>query len=133
MWLGIFKIQNQSQSGFFVHFRRSNVCINQLDVQETSCCLTQFHRVEGDIPWTLDCALDGISALDLWVLVIEVLHSSPKGDWAREDMSRKECENIRKDERNQHSSRRKNLVLEKIDYVPPNVNVSRHNAALYIF
>ena len=36
--------------------------------------------------------MNGITALNLWDLVIEVLHTSAKGRWAQEDLVRKECE-----------------------------------------
>ena len=59
-----------------VHFRKSHVRIKKLDVQETDFCFTQFYRRWGDFSrcrfthgWDF--------GLNLWVLVIEVFHSSP--------------------------------------------------------
>ena len=54
-----------------MHFRKSNICTNKLDVQETDISLTQLDR-----SWTY-FSVDWILALDLWDLVIEVFHSSP--------------------------------------------------------
>ena len=53
-----------------MHFRESHVCSTKLDVQETD--------IEAEI-FSLDAGLrmDGIPALILWDLVIEVFHSVP--------------------------------------------------------
>ena len=48
-----------------MHFRKSNICTNKLDVQETDISLTQLDR-----SWTY-FSVDWILALDLWDLVIE--------------------------------------------------------------
>ena len=55
------------------HFRKSHVCANKLDVQETD-----FSSMEAEII-SLDAGLrmDGIPALTLRDLVIEVFHSEP--------------------------------------------------------
>ena len=60
-----------------MHFRKSYICSNELDVQETDFCLTQFNR-SGDVI-SLDAGLrmDGSPAVDLWDLVVEVFQSSP--------------------------------------------------------
>ena len=59
-----------------MHFRKSNVRANKLEVQETDFC--SHNSTEAEIV-SLDAVLrmDGIPALDLWDLVIEVFHSSP--------------------------------------------------------
>ena len=61
-----------------MHFRESHVCSTKLDVQETD--------IEAEI-FSLDAGLrmDGIPALTLWDLVIEVFHSVPNTNrWTRE-------------------------------------------------
>ena len=58
----------------FVHFRKSDVCSNKLDVPEANCRLTQFHRVRV-IHFDAGFRMDGVPALNLWDLVVVVLHS----------------------------------------------------------
>ena len=57
-----------------MHFRKSHVRANKLDVQETN-----FSSPEAEIIF-LDAGLrmDVIPALDLWDLEIEIFHSSHK-------------------------------------------------------
>ena len=57
-----------------MHFRKSDVCSNKLDVPEANCRLTQFHRVRV-IPFDAGFRMDGVPALNLWDLVVAVLHS----------------------------------------------------------
>ena len=58
-----------------MHFRKSHVRAHELDVQETGASPTQL---DGSRNHFFDAGLrmDGIPALELWDLVIEVLHSS---------------------------------------------------------
>ena len=100
----------------------------------------QFHTVrrKSEI-LSLDAGLriDGIPALDLWDLVIEVLHSSfnqPKkskeevqGNLLRDTPSRKHTNNQVKTP-NQHND----LELCNVDYVSSNVKSSQFCAMLYI-
>ena len=58
---------------------KSDVCSHQLDVQETDFCFAQSNGV------------DGIPALDLWDLVIEVLHSFPSNLRNPKRMCRRTC------------------------------------------
>ena len=76
--------------------------------------------------------MDGIPALDLWDLVIETLHPSPKSEWARSDLSREECEKHFERQANQKRLTSEQSCLREIDYVAPNVKLSRHNASLYL-
>ena len=58
-----------------MHFRKPYVCSNQLDVQETNFSFAQFKESEIislDAGWRLD----GIPALDLCDLIVEVLHGN---------------------------------------------------------
>ena len=59
-----------------MHFGESHVRANKLDVQETDLSFTQFWEAEV-ISLDAGLRMDGIPALDLWDLVIEVFHSSP--------------------------------------------------------
>ena len=60
-----------------VHIRESHVCANKLDVQETDFRFTHSSMEARIISLDAGLRMDGIPALDLWDLVIEVFHSSP--------------------------------------------------------
>ena len=57
-----------------VHFQKSLVFSNKLDVQETDFNFTQFYRSGIIFLIAAGLRMDGIPALDLWELVFEVLH-----------------------------------------------------------
>ena len=83
--------QQRLEVGILCVHRLSNIRPDQLDVQKTTCSLTQLHRVRGSILGR-GFHMDGIPALDVWDVVIEVLHSSPKRDLALGVLVRKGCE-----------------------------------------
>ena len=59
-----------------MYLRKSNTCSYKLDVQETKL---QFHTVLVNLKlflWDAGLCVDGIPALDLWDLVLGILHSS---------------------------------------------------------
>ena len=60
-----------------VHFEKSHVRANKLDVQETDFSFRQLYR-SWNISLDAGLRMDGIPALDLLDLVIEVFHSSPQ-------------------------------------------------------
>ena len=67
---------SKSTSGrLFVHICKSYICSHKLDVQEKNS-LTQFNRTWDYLSLDAGLRMDGIPALDLWDLVIDVLHSS---------------------------------------------------------
>ena len=57
-------------------FRKSHVCANKLDVQETDFSFTQSTAAEI-ISFDAGLRMFGIPALTLWDLEIEVFHSVP--------------------------------------------------------
>ena len=69
-----------------MHFWKSYICSNQLDVQETNFSFTQFNS-------SLDAGLtlDGITALDLWDLIVAVLGNTYQNNQERGDP----CRNLR--------------------------------------
>ena len=80
--------------------------------------------------------MDGIPALTLWDLVIEVFHSSPnhtnktKDDGeSRGNLSAKTHPNMRKQIPTTHT----NLDLTNVDHVPSSVTHSGSNATLHVF
>ena len=77
--------------------------------------------------------MDGIFAVDMWDLVIEVLHTSPKGGWAQEDLVREECETHPKGRTKTKPLTSAESCLREIEYVTPNAKLPHHNALLYIF
>ena len=88
---------------------------------------------------SLDAGLrmDGIPALDLWDLVIDVLHSNPnqkeKFKKEREDpLHDKASEKQVKSQCNTQVSE-KQTELSNVDFVSSNVNSSHKVALLYIF
>ena len=78
--------------------------------------------------------MDGIPSLDLWDLVIDVLHSSSirkqKLKQVRSILS--SSETSEKEQCNTQNSQR-HLELSNVDFVPSNVNSSHEGAMLYIF
>ena len=89
---------------------------------------------------SLDACLrmDGIAALDLWDLVIEVLHSSPNQSWktkdqARRDSSRNATSNKHTQNQAEVPTKHNNLELSSVGYVSSNANSSFIGAMLYIF
>ena len=144
-----------------MHFWKPNVRPNELDVQETDFCSVGFLCIFGShtfvpISWMckkqpsvshsspeaqvvcLDAGLrvDGILALDLWDLVIEVFHSSPNQTNKTKDvrepqgnLSATPQSNMRK----QIPTTNTNLDLTNIDHVPSSGTHSGPNAMLYVF
>ena len=111
-----------------MHFRKSKVRANKLDVHSST---------EAEVI-SLDAISrrDGIPALDLWDLVIEVFHSSPNQTNKTKD--------VREPRRNLSATQRPNMRqqtptthttpdLTKIDSVPSSGTHSGSNAMLYVF
>ena len=113
-----------------MHFRKSNICANKLNVQETDS------STEAEII-SLDAGLrmDGLAALGLWDLVIEVFHSSPnqinksKDQEPQGNLSRNSTLHMK----NQNSTKHAGLDLSNVDHVLSNVRPSRFGAMLHVF
>ena len=108
-----------------MHIRKSYICSNKLDVQETNCCFSHS-STESEIT-SLDTRLrfDGLLALELWDLIVIVL-----GNVSRvSDRSVKPDNDVHK----RHKSQKKIDVMEDIDSVPSNVQSARQEALLYVF
>ena len=105
---------------------RSWMCKKQTSVSHTEAELI-----------SLDAGLrnDGIPALDLWDLVIEVFHSPPnhinksKGQESQRNLSRNTTLQTKK----QNPTKHVNLDLNNVDHVSTNVRSSRFGAMLYVF
>ena len=104
------------------------MCKKQTSVSHSS--------TEADII-SLDAGLsmDGIPALDLWDLVIEVFHSPPnqinksEGQESQGNLSRNTTLHMKKHNPTKHV----NLDLTNIDRIPSSVTHSGSKAMLYIF
>ena len=82
--------------------------------------------------------MDGIPALDLWDLVIEVFHSSPNQlnntkDQAQGNLSRDTTSNKHTQNKSKVPTPHDNFDLNIVDCVPSNAKFSRFGAMLYIF
>ena len=115
-------------------FGSRTFCPHQLDVQETNVS-TQSEII------SLDAGLrrDGLLALDLWDVVIEVLRST--NDTARQSKQAQGnlCttgnHSINKHQTKTPTEKRKREVeqLSNVDYVPTNTHSSQGGSQLYIF
>ena len=82
--------------------------------------------------------MDGIPALDLWDLAIEVFHSSSNQlnntkDQVRGNSSRKTTSNKHTQNQATVPIQHDNFDLSDVDYVPSNAKFSRLSEMLYIF
>ena len=86
---------------------------------------------------SLDSGLrvDGVPALDLWDLLIEVFHSSPnqinksKGQGSQGNLSRNTTLHMK----NQNPTKHVNLDLNNVDHVSSNVRSPQFSALFYVF
>ena len=82
--------------------------------------------------------MDGIPALDLWDLVLEVFHSSPnqlnitKGQ-VQGNLSRDTTSNTHTQNQTKVPTQHYNFDLNNVDCVPSNAKFSRFGAMMYIF
>ena len=81
--------------------------------------------------------MDGIPALDLWDLVVDVLHSNPnqKEKFKREREDPSYCRASKKQVMSQCNTQvsQKQTELSNVDFVSSNVNSSHKGAMLFIF
>ena len=70
----ILRIQNLHQVEYCASLWSSYICSCQLDVQETNFSFAQYKRIRNHFLGRRIERLEGIPALDLWDLIVEVLH-----------------------------------------------------------
>ena len=101
------------------------VCMKQTAVSHSS---TESEVISSDA----GCRMDGIPALDLWDLVIEVLHSSPNKSLSqgKRGAVRRQCETLPEGRTKTKPLTSEGCCLREIDDVTPNAKLSRHNAVL---
>ena len=116
-----------------VHNRESNVCSNQLDVQETNRSFEGFCGIRG---YFLRCRFAyvwcsrsrSLSFGDFEVLLSSCFHTRSSGDWSRN----KHCEK-QANERTKGQSEKSVHFGLAAEYVTPIAKLSRHDASLDIF
>ena len=65
-----------------MYFWKQTICSSQLDVQETDVIFSQLHRVRNYLSGA-GLRMDGLPALHLWDIVIEVLRTQAPGNLSR--------------------------------------------------
>ena len=108
----------------------SCICKKQTSVSHSS---TEAELISLDA----GLRMDGIPALDLWDLVIEVFHSSPNQSkktkyHARGDSSRNTTSNEHTPDQTKVPTKHNNLELSHVDYVASNPKSSLFGAMFYI-
>ena len=107
-----------------MHFRKSYICSNKLDVQEQAA--VSHSSTESEIiSLDIGLRLDGLLALGLWDLIISVL-----GNVSRVSYRSGQLDN---DVKKHHKSQWRIDVMKDIDSVPSNVQTSRQEALLCVF
>ena len=126
--LEILRTQNQPQEVSCV-FWKQNICPSQLDVQETDFCLAP-----EIISLDAGFRMDGIPALDLWGMVIEVLRSSDNKVQSKHTSHQETGAVLDSKTKAQKVKRRQKVEqLSEVDYVPTNTHSSQGESQLYIF
>ena len=94
-----------------MYFWTQNICPSELDVQETNFCLAQLHRM----------CMEGLPALDLGDMVIEVLRSTNNNVQPKQTSHQEIGAVLDSNTKTQHVKRRQTVEqLSEVDYVPTN-------------
>ena len=116
----------------------SHTFFNKLDEQEPNICLTQFNGSREYFSLDPGLRMDGIPALDLSILVIEVFHSSPNHSKSSKDEVREES--LRNTPSNKHTQNQTKtpiqddtLELCNVDYDSLNAKSSHFAAMFHVF
>ena len=114
-----------------MYLQESNIRSHKLDVQEAN-----FHSsTESDLGSSHAARrMDGLPALDLWDLVVEVLHSSLHQPRTRGNLLRdKHCEKHSNARSKKQSNTSADLGWTHVDDVTSNAKLSRFGALLLYF
>ena len=115
---------------------KQNICPNQLDVQETNCCLAQFHRIRNRSCLDAGLRLDGTPALGSWDLIVAVLGNTNQSHKEKEDLLMKKREvrsTTSHTSKNECNLREQSMIWTMSILFPLNVNSSRQEALLHVF
>ena len=132
--LATMRTQNQTR-GSLMYLWKPNICHHQLEQTSVSHSSTESEIVSLDA----GLRMDGPLALDLWDLVIEVLHSTNntarQGRLAQGDVCGTGDHSINKTKTKTPTEKSKRDVkqLSNADYVPTNTHSSHGDSQLYIF
>ena len=110
-----------------MYFRKSHVCEKQTSLSHSSA--------EAEII-SLDAGLrmDGIPALTLWDLVIEVFHSVPnKTEAPKRQLRGNPSAFVESNKHNPIPIKHTSVIPKSIDNIPSNTKNSDSNAVLYVF
>ena len=110
-----------------MHLWKSNICTDQLDVQETNVSVSQLYGIRDH---TL--RMDGLRPLDLWDLVIEVLGMNQRIPKPTQACTRKTGVKTQITPKIEQVLDQ-NVDLSNIDQVPSNAHLSEKESQLYIF
>ena len=102
-----------------MYFRKSHICSNKLDVQETNISFSQFTESEI-ISLDTGLRLDGLPALELWDLIVSVLGNASR---VSDNPGRPVI-----DAHKRQKSQSRIDVIKDIDLVPSNVQSAYHEA-----
>ena len=69
-----------------MHFWKSYICSNKLDVQETNLSFAQFNRIRNHLFGYAGLRMDGVPAVDLWDLIVAVLGNTNQINKERGDL-----------------------------------------------
>ena len=117
-----------------VHFRKSHLCADQLDVQEANFSVTQLHRSGDNFSWyrfthwtVFPLLLCGIRWLKHFT-VHRTRLCNPKGSYGEI-----RCRLTKPNMHNLIQCKHNNVIPTKIDHIPPNTRHSGPSATLYVF
>ena len=116
-----------------MHFGKSYVCSNQLDVSETNVIFAQFSRIRNHFLGRRIEVGRYTPALDLWDLIVAVLH----GNTYQSNQERRDpCTNLVRAKPHKPSTRKKShgMIndLDNVDFIPSKVNSSHQEALLCV-
>ena len=129
----ISKTQNQHQEEFCAFSGVTRLC------QKVGCARNklQFHTVLQKLKSFLlmPCLrMDGIPALNLWDLVIEIFHSVPnKIEQPKEELQGNPLQATKPNVHNPIQFKHTNVIPTNIDHIPSNTTHSGVSAMLYVF
>ena len=110
----------------FVLFWKSNICTDQLDVQEANVGISQ--STESEIkPLDAGLRMDGLRALDLWDLVIEVLGTTQRIPKPTQACTRETGLEIQSTP-NIKQVLDQNVDLSNMDQVPSNAHLRKNHS-----
>ena len=118
-----------------MRFWKSYICSTQLDVCKKQTSVSHSSTESEVISLDAGLRLDGITALDLWDLIVAVLGNSNQSHQEQGDllMNKREARSPPHTIQKRKQSHGGINVMENIDSVPSNVQSARQEDLLYVF